>query len=209
MARRDGEARRQQLVGAALRAVHARGIVDLRIRDVAEEAGVATGTVHYHFKDLDELLVAIHEEAVDRFVSARRDLVTSLDDARQKLTALADTGVPDSDADVLVAALYDMNSLVRRNPTHRALMRSLAEQQCAIYAAAFEIGRAQGHFTFDAPVLDLATNAVALEDAYGLYIVTRNASFPAARARRLMRLHLAEITHCPDLLEDDMDGGLR
>jgi AcrR family transcriptional regulator len=200
--RKNAEDRREQILRAAVSAVAARGIADLRIRDVAEAAKVSTGTVHYHFTDIDELLLAIHEVAVDRFVSGRREVITSLVDARDKLRALAETGIPAGPDDELVIALYDLSGLFRRNPVHRTLLRVLYDQQVDLYCMAFEIGVAQGHFRLNAPAADLAANAVALEDAYGLHIVTRNPSVSPRRAHRLLLVHLAEVTRCPDLLAE-------
>jgi AcrR family transcriptional regulator len=202
VARKSAEARRDQIVRAAVSAIASRGIVDLRIRDIAEAAGVSTGTVHYHFSDLDGLLLSIHEMAVDRFVSGRREMLAPLVDARQKLLALAETGIPSGPDDELVVTLYDLGALFRRSPVHRTLLRVLYDQQVDLYSTAFDIGVAQGHFTLHAPAFDLAANAVALEDAYGLHIVTRNMSVSPQRAHRLLVLHLAEVTRCPDLLAE-------
>ena len=195
-----GEDRREQIVQAALSAIATRGVADLRIKDIADAASVSTGTVHYHFTDVDELLVAIHEMAVDRFVSGRREMLAPITDARHKLLALAETGVPAARDDELVIALYDLAGLFRRNTIHRTLTRVLYEQQVDLYCLALEVGVAQGHFLLDAPAFDLAANAVALEDAYGLHIVTGNPAVTPDRARRLLLLHLAEVTHCPTLL---------
>ncbi|WP_062200963.1 TetR/AcrR family transcriptional regulator [Demequina salsinemoris] len=202
MGRSDGDARRAQLLDAALHAVSERGIVGLRIKDIAEAAGVATGTVHYHFKDLDDLLIAVHEEAIDRFVGARQEMIAALPDARDKIAALIDTGVPENDDDVLVVALYDLNALVRRSAVHRTMTRALTEQQVTLYATTVEIGTAQGHFSPSAAASDIAANAVALEDAYGLYIINAAGRFSADRARHLMRTHLAEALSCPAITID-------
>ncbi|WP_082104402.1 TetR/AcrR family transcriptional regulator [Demequina soli] len=202
MRRSDGDARRAQLLEAALHALSERGIVDLRIRDIADAAGVATGTVHYHFKDLDDLLVAVHEEAVDRFVGARQEMVAALPDARDKALALIDTGVPEDASDILVNALYDLNTLVRRRAVHRTMSRALTDQQVTLYAAVIEVGIAQGHFSPAAASADVAANAVALEDAFGIYITSFGGRFTAARARTLMRVHLAEALRCPGLASD-------
>ena len=199
---RAGDDRRDQIVQAALSAIATRGVADVRIRDIADAARVSTGTVHYHFNDIDELLVAIHEMAVDRFVSGRREMLAPIIDARHKLKALAETGVPASRDDELVIALYDLSGLFRRNAIHRTLTRVLYEQQVDLYCLSLEVGVAQGHFELDALAADLAANAVALEDAYGLHIVTGNLSITPARARKLLLLHLAEVTHCPSLLSE-------
>jgi AcrR family transcriptional regulator len=199
---RVGDDRREQIVQAALSAIATRGVADLRIKDIADAASVSTGTVHYHFTDVDELLVAIHEMAVDRFVGGRREMLAPITDARDKLVALAETGVPAGRDDELVIALYDLAGLFRRNTIHRTLTRVLYEQQVDLYSLALEVGVAQGHFLLDAPAFDLAANAVALEDAYGLHIVIGNPAITPDRARRLLRLHLAEVTHCPTLLTE-------
>lgn len=46
---------------------------------------------------------------------------------------------------------------------------------------------------------DLARNLVALEDGYGLHIVSRNAGLTRAEAQRLIRVHARAVTGCADL----------
>ncbi|GAA0468215.1 TetR/AcrR family transcriptional regulator [Streptomyces stramineus] len=58
MARRYDPERRDRLVGAAIRVVAAGGIGALSHRAVAAEADVPLGSTTYHFKTLDDLLVA-------------------------------------------------------------------------------------------------------------------------------------------------------
>lgn len=202
MVQRAGERRRAALVESALVTLRDRGLNQVRIKDVAEAAGVSTGTVHYHFADLEELFVRVNEMAVERFVGARSAAVAGTEDARAKMRALIDSGVADDETDALVAALYELAPMVRRNDTHRLLMRSLWEQQTALYSLVLEVGRAQGHFAFTAPASDLAANAVALEDAYGLHIWAGTQTVSPSKAIYLMRLHAAQVTHCQDLLAD-------
>lgn len=194
MARPKAAGRREELLDAALVALAERGIAGMRIKDVADQAGVSTGTVHYHFNDIEELIVAIHEMAVERFCTSRRELAASIPDARDRLVALAETGIPSSSDDPLVASLYELGLANRRMPIHRAFIRSLYEQQVAVYAAALEVGVAQGSFSLDTDSRDLAAIAVALEDSLGLHILTGN--MPVMRARELLLLNLSEITNC-------------
>lgn len=197
MARPKVAGRREELLDAALVALADRGVTGLRIRDVADQAGVSTGTVHYHFNDISELIVAIHELAADRFGTGRRELALSIEDARDRLIALAETGIPSVDDDPLVVSLYELGVVHRRDPVHRSLLRSLYEQQVVLYSAALEVGVAQGHFRLDASAWDLAENAVALEDSFGLHIIT--GTMPYERARDLLILNLSEVTHCEEL----------
>ncbi len=47
-----------QILGAACRAILARGFAATRIVDIAREAGTSTGTIHYYFEVKDDVLIA-------------------------------------------------------------------------------------------------------------------------------------------------------
>jgi AcrR family transcriptional regulator len=52
---RDGTQTRQQIDRAALRLFAKKGIKETTIRDIAEAAGIAEGTLYRHYKSKDEL----------------------------------------------------------------------------------------------------------------------------------------------------------
>src|ERR1700684_683250 len=91
---RNQTARRAQLMESAIGAIRDHGVAGLRIRDVADAAGVSPGTVHYYFDDLDRLLFEIHNQACDRFFSERIAAAGKSDDARLKLATMISTGLP-------------------------------------------------------------------------------------------------------------------
>lgn len=66
--RRYDPDRRQRIVDAAIRVVGAKGIAGLSHRSVAAEADVPLGSTTYHFKTLDDLLVAALRQANAGFV---------------------------------------------------------------------------------------------------------------------------------------------
>lgn len=193
---RNQAARRSQLIGSATDVIRDRGVASLRIRDVAEAAGVSTGTVHYYFDDLDRLLLEIHTRASDRFFQCRLDATSGLDDARDKLSAMIDAGLPTSRDDASVVALYEIDLYKRGDPTHAILGRGLFDRQVALYHGIIELGRSQGHFRLQEPVLDIAQNLVALEDAYGMHIISGNQSLPVERCRELVRSYARAATNC-------------
>lgn len=90
MVRRYDPDRRQRIIDAAIRVVGAKGIGGLSHRSVAAEADVPLGSTTYHFKTLDELMVAALRQANEGFaklVVARG----ALDDPESDLAAeLAD-----------------------------------------------------------------------------------------------------------------------
>lgn len=60
---------RRIILEVAKRHFEARGFVDTNIREIAREAGVATGTVLLHFRDKEDLLHAALFEALERAIA--------------------------------------------------------------------------------------------------------------------------------------------
>lgn len=201
MARLPIAVRRLEILEGAMLALKDRGLADLRIRDVADASGASTATIHYHFSDLGELLLSVHDLATDRFARARVDMVASVPDAREKLRLLAATGLPADEDDALVSALYELHSLHRKYPSHKRLVKALFDQQVDLYASVLEIGVAQQHFRLTLPARELAALAVALEDAFGLHITSHSGSITLPRAEQLLRTFLAESTGWNELAE--------
>ncbi|KUM81888.1 TetR family transcriptional regulator [Streptomyces sp. ISL-22] len=67
MPRRYDPERRQRIIDAAIRVVGEKGIAGLSHRTVAAEADVPLGSTTYHFKTLDDLLVAALRQANEGF----------------------------------------------------------------------------------------------------------------------------------------------
>ncbi|KMS80023.1 TetR family transcriptional regulator [Streptomyces leeuwenhoekii] len=70
MPRRYDPGRRQRIIDAALRVVADKGIAGLSHRSVAAEADVPLGSTTYHFRTLDDLLVAALRQADEGFAAA-------------------------------------------------------------------------------------------------------------------------------------------
>lgn len=67
MVRRYDPERRQRIIDAAIRVVAAKGIGGLSHRSAAAEADVPLGSTTYHFKTLDELMVAALRQTNEGF----------------------------------------------------------------------------------------------------------------------------------------------
>ncbi|MFE5916205.1 TetR/AcrR family transcriptional regulator [Streptomyces sp. NPDC056468] len=67
MPRRYDPERRQRIIDAAIRVVGEKGIAGLSHRTAAAEADVPLGSTTYHFKTLDDLLVAALRQANEGF----------------------------------------------------------------------------------------------------------------------------------------------
>ncbi|MGI5199012.1 TetR/AcrR family transcriptional regulator [Streptomyces sp. CA-288835] len=91
MARRYDPDRRRRIIDAAIRVVGAKGIAGLSHRSVAAEADVPLGSTTYHFKTLDELMVAALRQANEGFaklVAARGALEDPGSDVAAELAGL-------------------------------------------------------------------------------------------------------------------------
>ncbi|MFD7438304.1 TetR/AcrR family transcriptional regulator [Streptomyces sp. NPDC059861] len=91
MGRRYDPERRQRIIDAAIRVVGAKGIAGLSHRSVAAEADVPLGSTTYHFKTLDDLLVAALRQTNEGFaglVAGRESLTDPRADLPAELAAL-------------------------------------------------------------------------------------------------------------------------
>lgn len=76
--RRPGsEARRKEIVEIAYRLIAEKGLEGLRTRDVAEVAGIDTGTLHYHFPSKEALEQAVVEHLANDFRANRATMGAS------------------------------------------------------------------------------------------------------------------------------------
>lgn len=183
--------RRQQLVGAAESVIAERGLVGLRVKDVADRAGLSPGLVSYYYPDLDGLVIDVHEHGVERFYWARMRSVEGAGDARQALRALVSGGIPDGPEDPLCRMLYELHLHASRDRTHALLMTGLFDREVSVYSTVLQQGHDRGELDLQAAASVVATNAVALEDAYGLHIIARNSRVDPQRARELILGYLS------------------
>ena len=89
----DAEARRQDVVEAVLRIIAGGGLERASLRETADEAGLAVGSVRHYFAGSEELLVFSFASVVDRIV---RRLQASLPDVEAQVP-----GTPEHRAAVL------------------------------------------------------------------------------------------------------------
>ncbi|MFD3474433.1 TetR/AcrR family transcriptional regulator [Streptomyces sp. NPDC058695] len=192
-------ARREALVDAAGRAIAERGLEGLRIKDIAAEAGMSAGSVLYYYPEMGELVLEVHRGAVERYLAARQEAVDGATGAAARLRALVGSGLPGGSGDAVHGLLFELHRRADRSSGHATLMASLFAREAALYATVLEVGAAVGEFTLTEPVADLARNLVALEDGYGLHIVSRNAELTPDVARRLLLGYARTVTGCPEL----------
>ncbi|MFE0207107.1 TetR/AcrR family transcriptional regulator [Streptomyces sp. NPDC058985] len=162
-----------ELLNAARTAILRRGLHATRVRDVADEAGVATGTVTYYFRELDELFDLVFAEAVERFCAVRERDAASRSEPREQLAAILRSGLPTGPDDELCCLLYEFSPRARQRPTDARLRRELYGRQVDLYVQVLRAGTDAGRFLLRRPAEEVAANLVALEDAYGYHVIAQ------------------------------------
>ena len=86
-----GESRRQKLLEAAAERFAVRGYEGTSIRDIARDVGMLPGSVYYHFRSKEELLLAVHRQGVEHVMRSVRSAVAEAGkDPWERLTAAAE-----------------------------------------------------------------------------------------------------------------------
>lgn len=130
------EQRRAQIVGGLARVMAARGYAKATIQEIAREAGLSPGLVHYHFGSKQEILLALIE-SLGSIVRARLD--SQAPDPAERLFAAIDAIVGteqgiDSDA---VACWVVIGAEAVRQPEVRRLYERLMREAIDELADAF------------------------------------------------------------------------
>lgn len=162
--------RRSDLLEAAQRAMAEHG-ASVRLNQVAEEAGLTSGAILYHYPDLQDLLVDANRAGMERFYDERIKAIEGVSDPAERLIRTIRSGLPVDDDDEEVRLLCALGGEAARNTVYAVLLTALFDRQVAMYQSILDAGRQQGVFVLSSDSLKIARNLVALEDAYGYRIM--------------------------------------
>jgi AcrR family transcriptional regulator len=106
--RLDPEARRAELLEAALSVLRERDPQDVRVEDVTRAAGAAKGTFYVYFRSWDDLLLQVRDHIVDSYTA----------DLRARMAAVGSSAWwPAFEAEIVRAVDY----VVELGPLHQAV----------------------------------------------------------------------------------------
>jgi DNA-binding transcriptional regulator YbjK len=192
---RDQENRRRQLVHATSELVARKGMAGVRLRDVAEHAGLTPGAVLYYYDGLDELFIAAYERGIHRFCEEREDAIADLDRPTAKLATALRLGVPTGPDDTETRLLYEFEAVAFRSPECAQMMSDYVDRQTDMYEAILAEGVERGEFEVAGDVRAAARVIVAMEDGHAPYVLTGQVA--PAQAERLFLGHGAALTGVP------------
>ncbi|NJC71939.1 TetR family transcriptional regulator [Planosporangium thailandense] len=195
--RKSRAERRQDLIEAARRAMVQHGTDSVLLNQVAEQAGLTSGAVLYHYPDLQDLLLEAHHAGMERFYELRVKKIANIADPVRKLVVTIRSGLPTDAEDADVRLLCELGGAAGRNRVYAALLTTLYDRQVSMYQTILELGVVQGAFTLAADSQTIARNLVALEDAYGYRIVARHPTLHTAEAIELILSYARLVTGNP------------
>jgi DNA-binding transcriptional regulator YbjK len=195
--RKSRTQRREDLIEAARRAIVMHGTDGVLLNQVAEQAGLTSGAVLYHYPDLRDLLVDAHHAGMERFYELRVARIAELSDPAEKLVVTVRSGLPTDSEDADVRLLCELGGSAGRSRVYAALLTTLYDRQVGMYQTILELGAAQEVFTLVTDSLTIARNLVALEDAYGYRIVARHPTLRTAEAIELILSYARLVTGNP------------
>lgn len=141
------EVRRKQIVETAIETIAQRGFSGTTLSDIAQQAGVSTGVITYHFRNKDDLMEQSIKklfEEPNSFVLARVDRATT-HRARLRAYIQANVDFMRDHRSHSVALIYFFGSISSDQERHRIMMRqhaAIRKYLCKILKA----GQASGEF---------------------------------------------------------------
>jgi AcrR family transcriptional regulator len=174
------DVRRMQILEATHRVTLERGLHDVRVGDVADELGVSTGTIHYHFATKDELIESMLREMADREIADMRRSLARVDAPEDRLALVIDTYLPSPRHDHTWVLWIDVWGEALRHASLRQISEELDNAWVELLAEVIADGVATAAFRCDDPVAT-AWRLCALLDGLGLQVVLHQATMTRAQ----------------------------
>jgi len=206
MRRKDQASRREQLAEAGRRVLLEQGATGVRVKAIADRAGIAPSSVLYYYPRIEELIMEVSRDAISRYAEWRAQRVRALDDPVLQLRLAIHLGVPTGPDDEESRLLYELDAFTSSSPAFAVLTSSFFDQQVHLYEYVLESGVARGSFALDVPAEPLARGLVALEDGLGLQVVIQHPGIDSAEAERIL-LRYASIATGVELAAVPLAGG--
>lgn len=155
--------RRSQLTKAAYQVVSKKGYYNFTIKDIANEAGLSTGLVHYYFKDKQDLLLTLLKE-INSNVRHLLDMeIRESSDPREKLDIFITQAFNIVEREQsYFYVLLDFWTQLNHNERMRNAIRKLYESYRSVCSGILSEGVEAGYFKGDMDTHYTATMIVSM-----------------------------------------------
>jgi AcrR family transcriptional regulator len=182
--------RKDQLLRATCAVIAESGIRDLRMTDVAKQAGVSSGTVHYYFDSKQALIHAAFEYNFRHSLQRRVDLLATGGDALTLLGRVVASYAPD-DQDSVAAWRVWAELWVHglREPELRALNETIYGEWRDIVVGLVRDAQNQG-LLVAGDAVQIANTIVAMIDGLAIQVLLGSRDMTLARMRETCLAYL-------------------
>ncbi|OPZ60973.1 MAG: Fatty acid metabolism regulator protein [Deltaproteobacteria bacterium ADurb.Bin510] len=135
----------RNILDAAKKIFATKGFHEAKITDIAREANVASGTIYLYFKNKDDILIKLFEEAVAEITAAVQAAMADAGDASERLNLFCASYLEHVGADKYLAELIYMEMDPIKKFVPRYCERHF-QKLIAILVAIIEDGVASGYF---------------------------------------------------------------
>jgi len=145
------KARRRQIFLAVTRVLARKSFHQATVKEMALEAGLATGSIYMYLRSKDEILLLLAESMVGELVEELPEIrVRAGDDPRAELLAIMRTAldVIDRYREAFAVLNHELRYLEQK-PEYRAALKDLLRPYKEALAGALERGRTRGLMRFD------------------------------------------------------------
>lgn len=142
-------------------ALRTHGYAGLTMQDIADEAGLSTAALHYHFDCKHDLLVAFLDRLFEQFEARIAEL--DGDDAAERLLSLVETVLlppTDDDPHEFRTALLEIEAQAPYDDAFRARLERFDETFTARVRSILEMGVEEGTFAADVDPDEVASFVV-------------------------------------------------
>jgi AcrR family transcriptional regulator len=186
MRRKDQTRRRTELAAAARSLLLEHGALGLRVKDIAERAGLSPSAVLYYYPRLDDLVLEVSRDAMSRYAEKRAEAVRAIDDPVRQLRVAIELGVPTGPDDEDSRLLYELDAMTGSSPLFAQLSAAFFDRQAMLYERVLERGADSGAIALHSDPVTIARGLVALEDGLGLQVVLGHPEVGARAAEAIL-----------------------
>nr|WP_087576328.1 TetR/AcrR family transcriptional regulator [Sphingomonas sp. CDS-1] len=195
----DHEAKRTELLEAALSVLASSGYANASLRNVAKCAGYTTGAVTYYFANKEEMFAAIAEHLFDQYDTLLRPVGETVD-LQAVFERWMDWGQADANS---WYALFQLVALARHEPTLAEIFRDRYARYRHELAHVLERGQRQGAVRDDISADLLADQLSAMGDGWMLMQPIEPKRFEPTRLKRLIDAGIRLISPLTNMSKKD------
>lgn len=142
----SGSARRRELLSVALQVFASKGYSASTVRDIADAAGILSGSLYHHFRSKDKILDEILRDFLTRLLVRSRAIVAEAPDVGVALRTLVADVLDTIDREPQAVMLYQYEAVTVRQSADFEDVREMSRELEALWVEVLQSGRDEGLF---------------------------------------------------------------